>query len=101
MKLLVLLLTVASSSSCILLGVGAATTVLAVEGERDFMAEGQALEAEYRAQRAKEADALRERYRASEAALRVASTLTPAPAPSSPPLVSVEPIRQPLRPRAR
>lgn len=99
MRVLVLAVAVMSSSSCVLLGVGAATAVLAVEGEKDFVAEGQALEAEYRAERAKQADEVRQRYRASEAASRTV-TVEAQTAPSTPPLIAMEPVRKPLRPRS-
>jgi hypothetical protein len=97
MRLIVMCLIFSTGSSCVFAGFGAVTAGLAFQGEADRYARGAAREANERVIAARNAEVLRARYRASEAA----AAQTPAEVAqmlSAPPLVPAERPRQPLRP---
>jgi hypothetical protein len=99
MRLLFLVVSLMSFSSCIaVLGLGALTTTLAVTSPD--AKRGAERDARQLALHAQEAAAIRQRYNEAE---RRSLASSPGPAlqrePTAPPLVSVEPVRKPLRPR--
>lgn len=99
MRIMVLLLVMVSSSSCVGLAVGVGLGVMsgtvALQGSRSKAKLGALREAQMREQHAREAEVIRARYKAMEKA----SVVVEDEGPSTPPLVTFEPVRTPLRPR--
>lgn len=92
-RLIVLGCVFMSSSSCAVVLAGSLLAVRAADEERQYQRRVEA-EAEYRRQSAREAAEIRLRWNAANPKEAPASQALTAP-----PLVSVEPIRQPLRPK--
>jgi len=105
MRLLLLLLCSMSFSSCAVLGVGALIATSAAAGRSADAVKGAEREARQRALDAREAAIIRQRYNELEARskppeparLEVTAAIPQTPTP--PPLVPIEPLRKPLRPR--
>jgi hypothetical protein len=105
MRILVLLVFAMSFSSCLaVFGLGVLSTSLAVGNADQARREGAERDAEQLARHAREASVIRQRYNEAERQEKQQQALTPPNVLlprelTSPPLVSIEPPRTPLRPR--